>query len=106
MGLFFESADTVDKGVLLLRIFALAFPGLAVYLMIEEIHLGVGLNTPIMVFSIIHSWFLQVLPIFLITSVLNMGEIAVWWVLTISECLTAAAIFVYYRRGRWLTVSV
>jgi len=106
VGLFFESPETIEYGVTLLRIFALAFPAVGVYIMIEEIHMGVGLNTPIMVFSMILAWPLRVLPIFLVTTFLTTGPGAVWWIMSLSVVVTAIMVFIYYRRGRWLTVKV
>ena len=76
------------------------------FLMLEQIHLGVGLNAPYMVFSIIHSWLFQVLPAVLLTQLLGFNEVAVWWVLTGSGILTTILFYFYYRRGRWLTAKV
>ncbi|HUV30389.1 MAG TPA: MATE family efflux transporter [Acidobacteriota bacterium] len=106
MGLFFRSPETIGHGVTLLRIYSLAFPFFGVFLMIEEIHVGVGLNAPMMVFTVIHSWLLQVVPVFLITTVFHLNQVAVWWAMMLAGCVTAAMVYAYYRRGRWLTVKV
>jgi len=106
MGLFFDSAETVAHGVTMLRILSLAFPALGVFLMVEEIHMGVGLNAPMMVFSIIHSWGLQVIPIVLAVTLFAGTPVAVWWIITISINLSTIAVFIYYLRGRWLVTRV
>jgi Na+-driven multidrug efflux pump len=106
MGMFFESPVTIGYGVTILRIFSLSFPALGMYLMIEEIHMGVGLNTPMMILIMIHSWLLQVLPIYIISHVLNADQTAVWSTFAISTTITSLAALSYYRRGRWLTVKV
>ena len=106
MSLFFSSPETVAHGVTMLRILAFAFPALGLFLMVEEIHMGVGLNAPLMVFSIIHSWGLQVTPIFLAVTFLSGSPSTVWWLITLSINLTSISVFIYYLRGRWLTIKV
>jgi MATE family, multidrug efflux pump len=106
IGMFFETPETIGYGVSILRIFALAFPAIGVYIMIEEIHMGVGLNAPMMVFSMINGWGLRVLPVFLAITYWHTGPEVVWWIMSLSLILTAAMVYIYYRRGRWLTVKV
>ncbi len=106
MGLFFENAKTVEYGVSMLRIFAVSFPFLGAFFMMEEIHMGVGLNTPTMVANIIHSWVLEVGPIVLVTSVLGYNQDAIWWTITLATIISSLGFYFYYRRGRWLTFKV
>jgi putative MATE family efflux protein len=106
MGLFFQAPETLATGSSLLRIFAFCFPFLGLFIMVEEIHMGVGLNTPIMVFQIIHSWLLQVVPIMIIIHVLDLSEIAVWWTITGSVMVSSLAVYTYYLQGRWLTAKI
>ncbi len=106
MGVFFEAEDTIGYGVTMLRIYAVAFPFLGAFLMMEEIHMGVGLNVPAMVVNIIHAWPLQVLPIFVLTQVYSFDQDAIWYTIAASVLVSTAMFYVYYRRGRWLTVKV
>jgi putative MATE family efflux protein len=99
---FFDSPDTVAQGLPMLRIFALGLPFLGAFIVMIEIHLGVGLNTPPMICNLIHSWLLQVLPIWWISGVAGYPVIAIWWTMTVGEVLNCAGFWVYYRRGRWL----
>lgn len=106
MRMFFESAEAIREGVVLLRISALVYPFFGAFIMLEHIHLGVGLNTPFMVFSTVHSWGLQVLPAVIATQFFAANVTVVWWILSISGAITTIAFYQYYRRGRWLTVQV
>ncbi|MCB2201792.1 MATE family efflux transporter [bacterium] len=106
VSLFFKSEETIGYAVEILRIFALGYPFFGVFIMLENIHSGVGLNTPMMVFVSIHSWGFQVLPSLLVTQVFGWDQNAVWIVLATSGCLTSTLFYLYYRRGKWLTVSV
>jgi len=103
---FFDAPQTVAYGVTLLRIMALALPFIGIFIMIEEIHVGVGLNAPMMIFSVIHSWALQVVPIFLLITFLDITQTAVWWTLLAADIVGTVMVYMYYRRGRWLTVKV
>ncbi|RKX25726.1 MAG: hypothetical protein DRP45_05225, partial [Candidatus Zixiibacteriota bacterium] len=106
MGIFFDSPETIQYGTQLLRILALGFPFFGVFIMLEMIHTGVGLNTPPMVVSVIHSWGLQVLPAVVATQFLGFDQNAVWQIMTFSGVVSSIGFYVYYRRGRWLTYKV
>ncbi|MBD3333168.1 MATE family efflux transporter [candidate division GN15 bacterium] len=106
MRLFFQDAETVTYGVHMLRILALGFPFLGGFLMMEEIHMGVGLNTPTMIMAIIHGWILQALPMYILTQVMGFNQDAIWWAASGSLFLGCVIFYQYYRRGRWLTHQV
>ena len=106
MGLFFDSTETIQYGVELLRIWAIGFPFFGALIMLEMVHQGVGMNTPVMIMIAIHGWGLQVLPALLVTQVFGMGQTAVWWVFGISGIVSSIGFYLYYRRGKWLTVRV
>jgi len=106
MGLFFDSAETIGYGVTMLKIFALAFPFLGAFFMMEEVHVGVGMNSPAMVMNILYAWPLQVLPIYIFTQVMHLDVAAIWWTIGASFVVGTTLFYFYYRRGRWMTVSV
>ncbi len=106
MEAFFTSSETIMQGVTLLRILAVGFPTVGAFIMMEEVHMGVGLNTPTMIVSMIHSWGFQVLPIFMLTQVLHFDQNAVWWVFAVSSMISASGFYLYYRKGKWLHVKV
>jgi len=106
MGMFFQSAETIGIGVKMLRILAIGFPFMGIFLMIEEIHTGVGLNTPAMVVQIINAWLFEVIPVVVLTQLLGFSEEAIWWTLSAALALSAIGFYQYYQRGRWLTVQV
>ncbi len=106
MGLFFDTPAPIEHGVELLRIFAIGMPFFGGLIMLETIHSGVGLNTPYMVISTINSWGFQLLPALVLTQFLGFDQSAVWWCASISGALATAIFYIYYRRGRWLTIKV
>jgi putative MATE family efflux protein len=106
MHLFFDADTTVAHGNIMLKIFAIGFPFIGAFIMMEEVLVGAGLNTPAMIMNIIHSWLLEAVPIYLLTNHLDFGETAIWWTISAASVITAFAFYTYYRRGRWLTVKV
>lgn len=59
IGIFFDNPETIRYGRTMMRILAVSFPFLGLLIMLEGIHIGVGMNKPTMVFNIIHSWIFE-----------------------------------------------
>jgi putative MATE family efflux protein len=106
IGMFFSNPETIAQGSKMLKIFAFGFPFLGVLLMLEQIHLGVGFNAPAMVVNIIHSWVIEVVPIYFLTAYFGFSQIAIWWTISGAGLVTSTLFFIYYQRGRWLTYRV
>ncbi|HHI02426.1 MAG: hypothetical protein DRP51_07990 [Candidatus Zixiibacteriota bacterium] len=106
MKVYFDNPETVQFGVNLLRIMAIGFPFTGVYLMLEQIYGGVGLNTPAMVVSVGHSWVLEIPAIYIFTQILHYNQNSVWWSITAATFISAIGFYWYYRRGQWLNVTV
>lgn len=106
MGIFFTDPETIATGATMLRILAFGWPFLGLFLMVEEIHAGVGMNMPSMIFNVIHAWGLEVLPILILIQIFGLGEQAIWWTISGSIVISSIAFYVYYRQGKWLYAKV
>ncbi|MEW6049518.1 MAG: MATE family efflux transporter [Candidatus Zixiibacteriota bacterium] len=106
MRMFFESPETVHVGSTMLRIFALGFPFIGAFMMIAQVHTGVGLNGPTMVVNLINAWVLEVAPVYLLTVYFGFSELSVWWSISLAGALSALLFYWYYQRGKWLAVSL
>jgi putative MATE family efflux protein len=106
MGIYFNNAETIEYGYTLLLIMAVSFPFIGMFIMLEEVYTGVGLNTPAMIINIGHSWFLEIPAIFILTQVLGFNQNAVWWSMTAAIFISTVAFYLYYRRGQWLEAKV
>ncbi len=106
MGIYFDNPETIQYGVELLRIMAISFPFIGIFLTLENIYVGVGMNTPAMVVSVGHSWLLQIPAIFVLTRFLNFDQAGVWWAMTVTITISSSAFYLYFRRGQWLNVKV
>lgn len=106
MNMFFESAETINAGITLLRIFAIGFPFIGAWIMVAAVHLGVGLNTPTMVVNIINAWILEIIPIYFFTQHFGLGVEFIWWTMSLASVICAFGFYFYYKRGRWLKHNV
>jgi len=106
MRIYFENTETIAYGVTVLRILAVSFPFVGIYIMLEETYAGVGLNSPAMIVSIGHAWVIEIPAIYILTQVFDFNQDAVWWSITAASMLSAAGFYWYYRRGQWLNVKV
>lgn len=106
MELFFKAPETIAYGESMLRIFAIGFPFLGVFHMLNNIHAGVGLNSPTMAVNLIHAWALELLPVYFLTVHLGFNQMAIWWSICLAGVISAILFYAYYRRGKWLTVRV
>lgn len=106
ISIFFDNQETIGYGTVMLRIFVVGFPFVGVFIMLVQIHIGVGLNSPTMVFNIIHAWFLEVIPIYIMTIYFDLTELAIWWIITGATFIISITFYMYYQRGKWLTHKV
>ncbi len=105
-GIFFSEPGTLAVAVPMLRVLAIGFPFIGAFIMMAEVHAGVGMNKPTMVFNLVHSWGLEVGPIWWMTSQLGLGPATVWWTLTVAEVINCLGFAAWYRRGAWLNHRV
>ena len=106
MSLYFSNPETISHGFMLLRIFAVSFPFIGAYIMLQEIYIGVGLNTPVMIINMGNAWALQIPSIYTLTQILSFNQNAVWWAMVGSSTVSALVLYMYFRRGQWLHVKV
>ncbi len=106
MGMFFETPLTIEVGTSMLRIFAVGLPFIGAFFMMEEVHMGVGMNVPAMVINTIHAWLFGVVPVTILTQLMGYSQDAIWWTLSLSGILTTGIFYLYYRKGRWLKAKV
>jgi len=105
-GLYFDDPQTINNTVTILRIFALVMPFEGVWITLESVYVGVGMNKPTMVISLIHAWALQVPLVFVLVTIMSEPIESVWISMTTITAVTAVVFLWYYRRGAWLTVKV
>lgn len=106
MGQFFDDPEIIGVGAAMLRILAIGFPFLGLYLILENIYTGVGENRPAMFFNILHAWALEIPAVYLCTQLWGMGQEAVWWSITGATIISTLIFYYYFSKGKWLDVKV
>nr|MBN2277984.1 MATE family efflux transporter [candidate division Zixibacteria bacterium] len=106
LSLYFHDPETIGHGVHLLRILSISFPFIGVFIMLEQIYSGVGMNTPAMIINAGNAWLIQIPTIYILTQVFNFDQNAVWWSISAAALISVSAFYWYYRRGQWLNVKV
>ena len=89
-----------------MRVLAISFPFIGIFITIEQIFCGAGKNVPGMVLSIIGNWVIEIPLILLLAHVFTMQELGVWLGITISAAIGAVAFYSYYTRRTWLSHRV
>ncbi|MCH7879217.1 MAG: MATE family efflux transporter [candidate division Zixibacteria bacterium] len=105
-GLYFNDPQTINNTVTILRIFALAMPFWGVWIILESLYVGVGMNKPTMVISLIHAWALQVPLAYVLVKIMHSPIESVWISMGTITAVTAAVFLWYYSRGQWLAAKV
>lgn len=104
--IFFQSHNLVSLGTTLLRIQAIGFPFLGLYIILEEVFAGAGDNVPAMIVGMIYSWALEIPLILVFTRVFGFDQNGVWWAIVLATFAGSSIFYYWYRKGRWLTKKV
>jgi putative MATE family efflux protein len=104
--IFFQTPNLVSLGTTLLRIQAIGFPFLGLYIILEEIFAGGGDNVPSMIIGMIYSWGLEIPLILLFTKVFGFNQNGVWWAIVLATIIGSSIFYYWYRKGMWLKRKV
>jgi putative MATE family efflux protein len=103
---FFKTPEMISLGSTILRITAVCFPFIGLFIAMEEIYTGAGENKPAMAFSLIHSWVLEIPMALVLTRVLYVNQVGVWWAISVASILSSLLFYLWFRRGGWMRKSV
>jgi len=103
---FFKNNDLLVIAVELLRIYCLALPPIAIWIVAESLFHGAGDNVPPMLISIVTSWVVEIPLVLLFTRLLGFDQTAIWWIRVVYALSGALASLYLVRRGRWLNKGI
>ena len=104
--IFFQDPNLVSLGATLLRIQAIGFPLLGLYITLEMIFAGAGDNVPPMIIGIIYSWALEIPLILVFTRVFGFNQNGVWWAIVLATFIGSSLFYYWYRKGKWIKRAV
>ena len=106
VALFNESAAVVQSGALCLQIIALGYVFYAYGMVVTQAFNGSGdTRTPTRL-NLIAFWLFQLPLAYVLALVIDLEELGVFIAITIAQVLLAILSMVWFRKGRWKTVSV
>lgn len=104
--IFFQTPNLVSLGTTLLRIQAIGFPLLGLYIILEMVFAGAGDNVPPMIIGMIYSWALEIPLILIFTRVFGFDQNGVWWAIVLATFVGSSIFYYWYRKGKWLKRAV
>jgi len=111
MGIFVDSADTIEMGVSMIRLMGSSFIVVSFAIALGCAFTGSGYNIPFLISSLASRWGAQVpflaLSVFILPRFgLNLGIHGIWASFFVSDAVEALILIVYYRRGDWKRTRV
>ncbi len=104
--LYFTDPKTISETVTILQVFAFGFPIWGIWIMLEGIFGGVGMNKPTMIVSLIQAWALQIPVALLLVKVYDASPQDLWIATVAIAYVSSIGFWLYYRRGTWLHAKV
>jgi Na+-driven multidrug efflux pump len=104
--LFFQTPSLLSLGITLIRIQAIGFPFLGLYIILQEVFAGAGDNVPAMIIGMVYSWLLEIPLILLFTKVFRLDQNGVWWAIVLATFMGSLIFYYWYRKGKWLARNV
>ena len=106
LSLFFESAETIDKGVMMVRILSCSYIPLSFTIGLQAVFSGSGHTRPLLYASVGSSWVVQLPYLFLAVTVLQLPLEAVWVSYVLAEIAHLGIALFHYKKGVWMTKRV
>lgn len=103
---FFDNAETIKKGITMVRILSCSYIPLAFAIGIQAVFSGSGHTRPLLYATIGSSWVVQLPFLFFAVSVFHLPLEAVWVSYVISELAHLCIALYHYKKGAWTTKRV
>lgn len=106
LSLFINDAEVINIGVHMLRVVMPGFVFAGIMMGLGSVFSGSGHNTPYLISSIVGRWGVQIPMLFIIASVWHMPVHYLWYSFLAADFVEMVAIFIAYKRGRWMSNRV
>jgi len=101
IGVFTTDSDLVETASAFLRIATAGYLMTAIVIVLQQAISGAGDTLPVMIFSIITVWVVQLPLAYLLPRITDLGVYGVRWALVAGPLVGGIAYSVYFRAGRW-----
>lgn len=106
MDAFIDDAEVIKIGIPMIRILITSLILTGGAMGIGAVFTGSGHNIPFLLSSIISRWLVQIPILFVITTVMNLSVIYVWFSFTIAEITEVLVVLYHYKKGIWKITRV
>ncbi len=93
--------ELIERGALVLRIYALGFPLTGIQLALTGTFRGAGDTFSTMVLTLLGIWLVQIPLAYVLSQHTAMGELGLWWSSFFSGIITVTMTLLYYKSHRW-----
>ena len=104
-GLFSRDGAVISLSARVLRMVALSEPFYGVYIVLEGCMQGAGNTKVPFLFNVVGMWGIRILGTFILIPLLHCGLTAAWGAMICHNLLLFAVFVLYYRSGRWSTLT-
>lgn len=101
-----ESALVLDLGTTFIRLLVVANLATAFSMVWGAVMSGAGDTRPPMVIAIVSNWVIKLPLAYLLAILLGVGVEGIWWAMAVSIVFESSALWVWYRRDRWMHAEV
>jgi putative MATE family efflux protein len=101
-----NNLEVLDLGTTFIRLLVLTNLTTAFSLVWGAVLMGAGDTRPPMVISILSNWVVKLPLAFILAITFEIGVEGIWWAMALSIVFEAGALFVWYRRDRWMYIEV
>ena len=101
--IFTSSAGLVDQTSVYVRIQIAGYAAFGFTMILSQVLNGVGDTLPVMIFTLLGMWAVQVPTSFLLSRYTDLGVAGVWWGMAAGVLARSVIYTIYYRTGKWKT---
>jgi len=101
-----DSEEVLTLGALFMRLLVLSHFTTSLSMVWASVMSGAGYTRPPMIIAFLSNWAIKLPLAWALAVPLNVGVEGVWWAMFISLIFESAAIFIWYKRDRWMHVEV
>lgn len=101
-----ENVEVLDLGTTFMRLLAVSNLAMSLSVVWSAVMMGAGDTRPPMVVALLANWVVKLPLAYLLALTWGVGVNGVWWAMFVSLLFESAAMYVWYRRGRWMRAKV
>ena len=104
--IFTPSTDLISQTSVYMRIQIVGYAGFGFTMILSQVLNGVGDTLPVMIFTLLGMWAVQVPTSYFLSRYTSLGVAGVWWGMVAGVLFRSVVYTIYFRTGRWKAKKV